>query len=243
MVSDSLVRVGRHAAQERRAWDRVLDALPGLSLRTDARGFDVDRAVLARSDAALAVALLRAAARRVGLVLGPGRARALAEFSAGASGKRMPLSGPWMAEIAFERLRVERGAAAAPLAVLAPGERGHVAFGDFVVHWEPASAPALLERTGWTTWIAGTGWQLRPYRSGDTIEPIGGVGHRPVRRLLMEARVPRGARPRYPLLARGDTVLWIPGVCRGAIELPAPGTRAVRVDVRDAGEPATDGRA
>jgi tRNA(Ile)-lysidine synthetase-like protein len=221
----------------------VLNLLPELSIHTDARGFDVDRAVLGRYDAALAVALLRAAARRVGLVLGPGRARALADFSGGSSGKRMPLSRLWMAEIAFDRLRVERSGAAAPPSMLASGERGQVSFGDFVVHWEPASAPALLERTGWTTWVAGTGWQLRPYRSGDTIEPLGGVGHRPVRRLLMEARVPRGERPRYPVLARGDTVLWIPGICRGATELPAPGTQAVRVDVRDAGEPAANRRA
>ncbi len=242
-VSRSLLRVARHAARERRAWDRVLDALPELSLRTDARGFDVDRATLARYEAALAGALLRAAARRVGLVLGPARAHRLAAFSTGSSGKRMPLSRPWMAEIAFDRLRVERSGAAAPLPVLASGERGQISFGDFVVHWEPASAPALLERTGWTTWVAGAGWELRPYRSGDTIEPLGGVGHRPVRRLLMEARVPRGERPRYPVLARGDTVLWVPGVCRGAAELPAPGTQAVRVDVRDRGEPAANRRA
>jgi tRNA(Ile)-lysidine synthase len=248
-VSEQLVRVGRHAARERRAWDRVLELLPELSLRHDARGFDVDRATLAHYGAALAEALLRAGARRVGLVLGPTRARRLRAFAAGSSGRRMPLGGPWQAEIAFDRLRVERdegegeGEAAPTRAVLASDDRGRVSFGDFEVHWEPSAAPPLLERSGWTTWVDGTGWQLRPYRSGDTIVPLGGVGHRPVRRLLMEARVPRGARPRYPVIARGDTVLWVPGVCRGAAELPAPGTRAVRVDVQERGEPRANGRA
>ena len=47
----------------------------------------------------------------------------------------------------------------------------------------------------------------------------------------MEARVPRGERVAYPVLTRGDTVLWVPGVCRSADELPEPGTQAVRVDV------------
>jgi tRNA(Ile)-lysidine synthase len=243
-ASTNLLRVGRYAAGERRAWDRVLDALPDLSLSTaTGLGFDVDRAALGRYGVALGAALLRAAARRAGLLLGPGHARRLAAFVAGSSGKRMPLPGGWMAEIAFDRLRVARGGAPAPSPMLAAGERGQVSFGDFDVHWEPASAPAELERSGWTTWVGSAGWQVRPYRAGDRIAPLGGVGHRAVRRLLMEARVPRGERACYPVLARGDTVLWVPGVCRGTEELPAPGTRAVRVDVKDCGESRANRRA
>ena len=73
--------------------------------------------------------------------------------------------------------------------------------------------------------------QVRAPAAGDVLRPLGGVGRRPVRRLLMEARVPRGERLAYPVLARGETVLWLPGVCRSADELPRPGTQAVRVDV------------
>jgi len=72
---------------------------------------------------------------------------------------------------------------------------------------------------------------------------LGGIGRRPLRRMLMEARVPRSDRPGYPVVARGETILWVPGICRSADDLPRPGTRAVRVDVTKHGEPQADGRA
>ena len=98
-------------------------------------------------------------------------------------------------------------------------------------------------RAAWTTWIAGTDWEVRPLRRGDRVLPLGGVGHRPVRRLLMEAHVPRSVRATYPVVARGETILWVPGICRSAADLPQPGTPAVRVDVTEHGEPEADRRA
>ncbi|PYP19127.1 MAG: hypothetical protein DMD54_03745, partial [Gemmatimonadetes bacterium] len=65
------------------------------------------------------------------------------------------------------------------------------------------------------------------------VVPIGGVGHRPLRRLLMEARVPRSERSRYPVVSRGETILWVPGICRSREGLPEPGTQAVRLDVTE----------
>src|SRR5436190_1902152 len=73
--------LGRHAARERRAWDRALDLVPDLALGVHEKGFAVARATLCGYDNALSVALLRAAARRVGLVLGPAKARTLVEFA------------------------------------------------------------------------------------------------------------------------------------------------------------------
>src|SRR5256885_1349215 len=70
---DDVARAGRAAALERRAWDRVLGHLPDLDLRVHEDGFDVARGGLAGYDNALAVAVLRAAAPRAGLVLGPRR--------------------------------------------------------------------------------------------------------------------------------------------------------------------------
>jgi len=111
------------------------------------------------------------------------------------------------------------------------------------VEWSPGAAPARLPRSDWTTWIAGGEWAVRPPRAGDRLVPLGGVGRRPLRRLLMEARVPRGDREGYPVLARGETILWVPGVCRSAADLPRPGTHAVRVHVTKHGEPQADRRA
>ena len=41
----------------------------------------------------------------------------------------------------------------------------------------------------------------------------------------------RGIQPdEWPVLARQDDVVWIPGVCRSDALLPARGTEAIRVD-------------
>src|SRR5436190_1206850 len=107
----------------------------------------------------------------------------------------------------------------------------------------PAMIRHCLPRSDWTTWIAGPRWEVRAPRPGDRLVPVGGVGHRPVRRLLMEARVPRSSRASYPVVARGETILWVPGICRSAADLPRPGTRAVRLHVTECDESQADGRA
>jgi tRNA(Ile)-lysidine synthase len=227
-----LTRVARSAATDRRAWDRALELVPDLGVHISRGGFDVVRGVLARYDDALAVALLRAAARRAGLVLGPTRARRLLALVAGPSGRRVELGQGWIGEAAFDRLHVShRKQAAGPTPVVAGEDEGRARFGAFALRWRPEQAPGRIDRAAWTTWLAGSGWEVRPLATGDAVRPLGGVGRRPVRRLLMEARVPRGERAAYPVLARGATILWVPGVCRSADELPAPGTQAVRVDV------------
>src|SRR6266480_3521904 len=67
-VRADILRLGRAAATDRRAWDRALELVPELQLHHAADGFDVARAALCSYDKALSVALLRAAARRAGLV-------------------------------------------------------------------------------------------------------------------------------------------------------------------------------
>lgn len=231
-VLRDITRLGRAAATERRAWDHALELVPELGVQSDDAGFSVARAVLARYDDALGVSLLRAAARRAGLVLGPRRARRLIALARGASGRRLELGQGWLGEAAFERLVVRRAAEVArPAPVVAATREGRAVFGEFAVRWRSEAAPDRVARAAWTTWIGGTGWEVRVPAAGDVLRPLGGVGRRPVRRLLMEARVPRGARAAYPVVARGRTILWVPGVCRSADELPSPGTWAVRVDV------------
>jgi tRNA(Ile)-lysidine synthase len=244
-VTGDLRRLGRHAAHDRRAWDRALELVPELELQVSSTGFAVAHGALRGYDDALAVALLRAAARRAGggLVLGPTRARRLLGLARRPSGRRLPLGGGWTAEVAFDRLRVTRGRGGALERVVPAGARGNALFGAFRVDWTPGAAPARLERAGWTTWVDGPGWELRTPAPGDELRPLGGVGHRPLRRLLMEARVPRSERARYPVVARGETILWVPGICRSADGLPAPGTEAVRLDVTQHGAAAADRRA
>jgi tRNA(Ile)-lysidine synthase len=228
-----LLAKGRHAARDARAWDQILDLVPDLALDVQPNAFAVARAVLCGYDNALSVALLRAAARRAGLVLGPMKAQRLVELAERASGRRLSLGGGWWAEVAFEQLRVvhETSPSPSPEPLTPSGEHGRARFGEFEIAWSPGAAPAQIERATWTTWVDDAGWEVRAPAQGDTVVPLGGVGHRPLRRLLMEARVPRSVRPRYPVVSRGETILWVPGICRSAEGVPAPGTRAVRLDV------------
>ncbi len=240
---DDLIRLGRHAAEERRAWDRALELVPELDLRVDAAGFDVARGVLAGYHKTLSVALLRAAARRARVPLGPAGARRLMALVEGGSGRYVELGAGWQGEAAFDRLRVERRPDGVAQRVVAAEERGTAAFGNFTVHWTPGRAPRRLARGGWSTWLAAPGWELRAWRPGDRVRPLGGPGGRAVRRLLTDARVPRSRRGAYPIVARGETILWVPGICRSGDEVPRPGTPAVRVDVTEGGAAEADRRA
>jgi tRNA(Ile)-lysidine synthetase-like protein len=220
-----------------------LDLVPDFGLRVGEKNFAVARASVSGYDNALSVALLRAAARRVGLVLCPAKARRLIALAERPSGRRLPLGDGWSAEVAFDTLRVSRADVdGRQLAPLAPtSARGTARFGEFEIRWSPAAAPDKMERATWTTWLDGATWEVRAPARGDSVVPLGGVGHRPVRRLLMEARVPRSARPRYPVVTRGETILWVPGICRSAEGVPAPGTSAVRLDVTEHGSVGADG--
>jgi len=241
-----LLAKGRHAARDARAWDQMLDLVPDLALDVQPNSFAVARAVLCGYDNALSVALLRAAARRVGLVLGPTRANRIVELAERPSGRRLQLGGGWSAEVVFDRLRVSQAVDVdCALERISPsGDRGSALFGAFEITWSPGPAPERIERATWTTWLDSAAWELRAPARGDSLVPLGGVGHRPLRRLLMEARVPRSVRMRYPVVSRGETILWVPGICRSAEGVPAPGTRAVRLDVIGYGSAAeTDRRA
>ncbi len=229
-LRDDIGRLGKAAARDRRAWDAAIKRLPGLDLRISVGACDVARAALREYDDALGVAVLRAASRRVGLVLGPRRARRLLDLAQRPSGRRLELGGGWEAEVSFDRLRLYR-LAGVVLPVASRSNRGDAQFGDYLVHWSPSRAPQKMARATWRTWISGAGWEVRGPRPGDVIEPLGGVGRRPLRRVLMDAHVPRSERLRYPVVAVGETILWVPGICRSAAALPRPGTQAVRVDV------------
>ncbi len=231
-VEDDVLRLGAHAARDRRAWDAVLQLLPGLDLRASGGGFDVARGPLVRYDDAVAVEVLRAASRRVGLVLGLRRSLAVVALARGQSGHRVELGGGWVAEAAFDRLAVIPGVASGPAAVVAPADpSGTLRFGPFRIEWCSESAPARVVRAGWRTWIPVGEWAVRAWAAGDRLAPLAGVGRRAVRRLLAEARVPRRARGGWPVVTRGETILWVPGVCRSEAAVPEAGTEAVRLDV------------
>jgi tRNA(Ile)-lysidine synthetase-like protein len=102
-------------------------------------------------------------------------------------------------------------------------------WGGWEFRWQ-AEPARRLTRGGYTTWVSPSPGEIRAVRAGDRIRPLGGAGRRPVRRVLMEARIPRRDRGRYPVLVRNDEVVWIPGVMRATVDLPQPGAVALRID-------------
>jgi len=67
---------------------------------------------------------------------------------------------------------------------------------------------------------------VRSARPGDRIH-LARVGTRKVSDVLIDAKVPREARAHTPLLAAGETVLWVAGVARSSAAPVEPTTRRV----------------
>lgn len=225
--------VAHHAQQERAAWTAMLRSVAELEFSLVGGVVEVAQATVARYDKTLSEALLRALAREVGGVLSHDHAKELARFVRNAkSGQRMPLGGGLEAELAFGRLRLiaATGRTTHAVAVTFPeSPDGSLEWNGWQLTWCRESA-GTVERTAQTTWLTPGSVTVRSVAAGDRLEPLGGVGRRKVRRLLMEAKVPSGERDRYPVVARGDDVVWVPGVCRGALHVPQLGETALRLD-------------
>ena len=230
-VGARLLRLGRQAASDRRAWGAALDALPGLNVQQGPGRISVAALPLAAYDSALAVALLQALARRAGCVLGERRAgRVLDLLRRGQSGRAAELGAGWCAEVSFGRLCFYRPRAVPPALALT-GERGHARWGCWQVSWSREPAPARMRRDGWVAWFIGKGAVLRGLEARDRLAPLGGSGRRAVGRLLQDVRVERSRRAGWLLVEVEGNLVWVAGVCRGGDAMPSEGEDALRIEV------------
>jgi tRNA(Ile)-lysidine synthetase-like protein len=228
-------RLGSQAAREREAWDRAIDLLPGLDVRTEEGGISVAAVTLGAYDSALAQTVVIGVARRAGFALGSARAaRVLRLVGTGASGREVPLGSGWRAELAFGRLRLVQGAEPAPGALVLEGRSGELVWGEWHLGWRPDVAPDRQERAGRTAWFGAGTLTVRPWLPGDKLRPLAGRGRRLVVRCFQDARVPLRRRGGWPVLAAQDLVVWIPGVCRSDALVPPAGAEALRVAVEHA---------
>ena len=234
----AILDLAAHAAREREAWTALLRGFPDLGFGSVDGGVEVSLQPLLAVEPPLAEALLRALAREVGCLLGPKRsARLLGFVRRASSGRSAELGEGFRAEVSFGRLRLRRAADDDPAG---PGEwgrdrEGRLVWGAWEFLWGPEPA-GISRRSGWAIWVEPGCGVVRAAAVGDRLMPLGGTGHRAVARLLMEARVPRGMRRRYPVVLRGDELVWVPGVCRAQAALPQPGAAALRLEVRRRGE-------
>ena len=229
-----ITRVGRLAAKDRRDWDLVLEQLPGLDPRFDQSGISVAANRLRAYDSTLAEAILMAVARRAGCPLGPMRAGRVVGLLDGPSGRMVPLTQGWRAELAFDRLYLLPPAPSESNRLELEGPMGAGEWAGWRLRWLTEAAPERQARGALTAWFRPGPLQVRAWAPGDRVSPLAGAGRRLVVRCFQDARVPRSRRDRWPVIIGGEAVVWVPGVCRSDALLPSPGAEALRVDAEHA---------
>jgi tRNA(Ile)-lysidine synthase len=68
---------------------------------------------------------------------------------------------------------------------------------------------------------------VRNFRHGDRFQPLGMQGHKKLKDLFIEKKVPLEVRSTLPLFLAGEEILWIPSCGRSEVAKVGPGTRQV----------------
>ena len=218
----------------------VLDALVAEQLDDGATTIPLDRL------AALAPALRRLVVQRLAddaagrpVPGAAGRADAVAALRRQGSA-RLDLGGGVQAVAEYGVVRAEhvgRRSGPAPRTPAAPAPvtlpvPGRVAFGAWEVSCEesaPEPADGVLDRER----LGGGQLLVRPWRSGDRIEPVGLGGSKSLQDLFTARKVPRARRATVPVVVCDGEVAWVPGVATSARHGVTAGTRAaVRLSAR-----------
>jgi tRNA(Ile)-lysidine synthase len=71
------------------------------------------------------------------------------------------------------------------------------------------------------------GLTVRAARPGDRLRPLGLRGHQKLHDIFVNAKVGRSRRSSWPVLAAGDTVLWVPGLARSDTAIVGANTRDI----------------
>ncbi len=149
---------------------------------------------------------------------------------------RVSISGGWELERQYERLRLtKRDRKLRPVCYryqLTIGSVLAIPEAHLQIHSSTVAAPlgrrpeGLMEAMFDLTDVGG-GLSVRNFRHGDCFQPLGMSGHKKVKDLFIEKRVPLSIRACWPLLTRGEEVLWIPGYGRSETARVGAKTTAV----------------
>ena len=66
---------------------------------------------------------------------------------------------------------------------------------------------------------------IRNFRPGDRMRPSGMQGHRKIKKIFNDRKIPTDRRHGTPLLVSGDEILWVAGVRRSELAIPTGRTR------------------
>ncbi|MEX0979672.1 MAG: tRNA lysidine(34) synthetase TilS [Gemmatimonadota bacterium] len=241
-ATGALLRLGRLARESEAGWDSLLPELCDDVVIERSKGRTViDRQAFLEFHPAVRSRILRSLLAPLGARPNEAGTRAALEFTrTTASGREWRLSGDVVLTREFDRLvlsgkgapprgtadsRDDSGPSAAtrgsgvPLLIPGPepGMRSvQVGGRRLVVRWGPHAPSDALWVEPFPPSRLRFPLYLRGWQPGDRIRLA--AGSRKLKKVLAEARIPRGERGRIPILtdARGE-VLWIPGVAKAAV--------------------------
>lgn len=229
----SLVRLARLARAEEEEWAVLVRKAERDAVKWEEEGAALVRDRLAAYDSPVAARVLRGVLRRFGVVPGRAGTRSALQFiSTAPSGHVFPLPG------GTHQLRTEFGAAwvepvgeappeDCPLVIGGPAGEGELRVGgrELRVRWGAGDELAVRSLRFPLT--------LRGWRPGDRVRTRAGT--KKLKKLFLEARIPRVRRGTIPVLADGGgRVLWAAGLARAADAEPLPGEAAITITITDA---------
>ena len=149
---------------------------------------------------------------------------------------RLALPGGWVLARQYERLklvrrspRVKRPCYAYNFAAgstLAIAEAGWEIRSEFVEpslgHFPADLTEALFDAAGLTGTLT-----VRNFRNGDYLQPLGMSGHKKIKDLFIEQKLPLALRATLPLLVLGQEILWVPGYGRSERAKVTPDTVSI----------------
>jgi tRNA(Ile)-lysidine synthase len=136
----------------------------------------------------------------------------------------LDLGGGLRAVTEYGRLRFDRGPAEPPAAKVLDVP-GSVAYGTGRLTCE-ATADGAFDADA-----LGPRLDVRPWRAGDRMRPLGLGGTRTLQDLFTDRKVPRERRTQVPVVVSGDEIAWVPGVATGE-RFAATAETARRVTLR-----------
>ena len=235
----SLARLAELAQEDEAAWEHVLAGDVESLAREEDGAIVLVRERLAGYDSRVAARLLRGLLRRFGIVLGRTGTRTALQFIRSApSGRTLLLPGSVHVHTEFGDARIERAREFPPpdLPLAIHGEEGsgtcRVGGRELRVRWTTGEDAAEDGAVTLALDALALPLTVRGWESGDRIATRAGT--KTLKKAFGEARVPRAARRRVPVVAdaRGR-VVWAAGVAGGA-PAPRPGERGLTLDIADA---------
>jgi tRNA(Ile)-lysidine synthase len=129
----------------------------------------------------------------------------------------LDLGGGLRAVVEYGRLRFDHGPAAPPAAAVLPVP-GSIAYGEGRLTCEETADGGFDADT------LGTRLDVRPWRAGDRMRPLGLGGSRTLQDLFTDRKIPRERRAGVPVVVAAGEIAWVPGVATGERFVATPAT-------------------